>query len=81
MERTGMSGCEGKRDGAQRLRKWWSITKTIYWNVVTTPSARLRMLRDVFLIAHPPLLEEEGNKSYAALAAPLTKTAYILSLM
>ena len=27
----------------------------------TTPSARLRMLRDLFLIARPPLLEKEGN--------------------
>jgi hypothetical protein len=28
---------------------------------LTTPSARLRMLRDIFLIAQPPLLFQEGS--------------------
>ena len=31
---------------------------------ITTPSARLRMLRNFLLIAQPPLLEEEGKVRY-----------------
>src|SRR5215831_18339645 len=39
-------------DQAPAKSDWWRIT---------TPSARLRMLRSIFLIAQPPLLEEEGK--------------------
>src|SRR5262249_31196372 len=34
------------------------------WNLITTPSARLTMHRNYFLIAQPPLLGEEGKIRY-----------------
>src|SRR5690349_18639873 len=37
------------------------IPETSFWCFITTPSARLRMLPRLFLIAQPPLLEEEGK--------------------
>jgi hypothetical protein len=37
--------------------------------LITTPSARLRMLCGFFLIAQPPLLGEEGNGSYVTIVA------------
>src|SRR5262249_41493946 len=33
----------------------------IPWNLVTTPSAPSRRLRDILLISRPPLLGEEGK--------------------
>jgi hypothetical protein len=33
----------------------------ICWNLITTPSAPQRRLRDILLMARPPLLGEEGK--------------------
>jgi hypothetical protein len=67
MARSHLYGADGhermRMQARQRaaIKEVVSITKTICWKATTTPSARLWMLRDLFLIAHPPLLAEEGK--------------------
>src|SRR5262245_65721023 len=40
---------------------WLLISASPYRARASRPSARLRMLRSIYLIAQPPLLEKEGN--------------------
>src|SRR5881396_807044 len=42
-------------------RPGWSVRRNRGFAGLTTPSAPLRWLRSIFLVAHPPLLCEEGN--------------------
>ena len=42
----------------------WSVRQNQSYAGLTTPSAPLRWLRDIFLLAQPPLLCEEGNTQY-----------------
>ncbi len=56
-----------KRTRSEMARPGWSLTSYVAERVLkhgmraTTPSAPLRWLRSIFLMAQPPLLHKEGN--------------------
>ena len=54
---------ECKRDSAQPVNLVFNLNK-ILWNLITTPSAPQRRLRDILLRSRPPLLGEEGTQVY-----------------
>src|SRR5207249_339748 len=52
-----------KREPDRAKPQGWSVRQNQSYAGLTTPSAPLRWLRDIFLLAQPPLLCEEGNTS------------------
>ena len=54
--------CEASLDGADGVVR---AAKPYSFLELTTPSAPLRWLRSIFLMAQPPLLCEEGNVHYS----------------
>ncbi|HYR83022.1 MAG TPA: tetratricopeptide repeat protein [Terriglobia bacterium] len=63
----GVAAPSRKRARSEMARPGWSLTSYVADCVLkhgaraTTPSAPLRWLRSVFLVAQPPLLHKEGN--------------------
>src|SRR5947209_1032074 len=53
-----------KREPDRAKPQVWSVRQNQSYAGLTTPSAPLRWLRDIFLLAQPPLLCEEGNTQY-----------------
>src|SRR5262249_15568789 len=55
-------GAKRKPDRAQPQEKFGEIFRPKHFAELTTPSAPLRRLRDLLLLAQPPLLFKEGKK-------------------